>query len=42
MAAIKLVQGFISIMALLLIIVFVNGIMLGTGVAGDFGMLPIH
>jgi len=39
MAAIKLVQGFISIMALLLIIVFVNGIMLGTGVAGDFGML---
>ena len=36
---VNLVKGFISIMALLIILVFVQGIMLSTGVAGDFGML---
>jgi len=36
---VNLVKGFISIMALLIILVFVQGVMLTTGVAGDFGML---
>ena len=38
MAKVEMVQGFISIMALLLILVFVNATLSVTGVAADFGI----
>jgi len=38
MAKVEMVQGFVSIMALLLILVFVNATLSVTGVAADFGI----
>tara|TARA_R100000700_G_C3176621_1_gene151599 strand:+ start:2558 stop:2944 length:387 start_codon:yes stop_codon:yes gene_type:complete len=38
MAKVEMVQGFVSVMALLLILVFANGVLGLTGVAADFGI----